>query len=195
VTTDEAHPHGLVVRNLRRGLEDQKGLYLAPFKPKNLKWDALLLGTTAALLAADRQISRDVPTDHVNISHDIALICLGGTGAAIGGLWAYGIKTDNPRAKEIGELTLESLANTFLIYTPMQFIAGRERPDERNRQWPFLATRGIQHVFSRWTCDVRVVHGDRGCARISAPMGQDAGVRCRAFGFRRETHGAQPFRL
>jgi hypothetical protein len=128
--SDDGHTHGFVVRNLRRGLEDQKELYLAPLKPKNLKWDALFLGATGALLATDRQISRDIPTDHVNISHDIALACLGGTGAAIGGIWAYGIKTDSPRAKEAGELTLESLANTFLIYTPMQFVAGRERPDE-----------------------------------------------------------------
>ncbi len=129
-STDEAQRHGFVVRNLRRGLEDQKELYLAPLKPKNLKWDALFLAATGALLATDRQISRDIPRDHVNISHNIALVCLGGTGAALGGVWLYGIRTDNPHAKETGELTLESLANTFLIYTPMQFIAGRERPDE-----------------------------------------------------------------
>jgi membrane-associated phospholipid phosphatase len=129
-STDEAHRHGFVVRNLRRGLEDQKELYLAPLKPKNLKWDALFLATTGALLATDRQISRDIPTDHVNISHAIALVCLGGTGAAISGMWLYGIRTGNPHVKETGELTLESLANTFLIYAPMQFIAGRERPDE-----------------------------------------------------------------
>jgi len=130
VQSGDAQPHGLVVRTLRRTLEDQKGLYLSPLKAKNFKWDALVLGGTAALLATDRQVMRDIPRDHVNISHDIALLCLGGTGAAIGGIWAYGIKTDNPHAKETGELTLESLANTFLIYTPMQFIAGRERPDE-----------------------------------------------------------------
>jgi membrane-associated phospholipid phosphatase len=121
---------GFVVRNLRRAFEDQKQLYLAPLKPKNLKWDALFLGTTAALLATDRRVMRNIPTDHVNISHDLALLCLGGTGAAVGGLWLHGIRTGNPHAKETGELTLESLANTFLIYTPMQFIAGRERPDE-----------------------------------------------------------------
>lgn len=122
--------HGFIVRNLRRGLEDQKELYGAPFKAKNLKWDALFLATTGALLATDRGASRAVPTDHVNISHDVALFSIASTGATIGSLWAYGIKTDNPHAKETGALTLESLANTFLIYTPMQFIAGRERPDE-----------------------------------------------------------------
>jgi membrane-associated phospholipid phosphatase len=122
--------HGFVVRNLRRGLEDQKQLYFAPLKPKNVKWDALFLGTTAALIATDRQVARNIPRDHVNISHDVALFSLLGTAATAGGLWLHGIKADDPHASETGELTLESLANTFLIYTPMQFIAGRERPDE-----------------------------------------------------------------
>jgi hypothetical protein len=161
---DDSHAHGLVVRRLRRTLEDQKELYLAPLKPKNLKWDALFLGTTGALLATDRQISRDIPTDHVNISHDIALLCLGGTGAAIGGIWAYGIKTDNPHAKETGELTLESLANTFLIYTPMQFIAGRERPGEGTGNGRFWRHGGFNtsfpggHAMFTWAMASVVAH-------------------------------------
>jgi len=32
------------VRSVKRTLEDQKELYLAPFKPSNFKWDALMLG-------------------------------------------------------------------------------------------------------------------------------------------------------
>jgi hypothetical protein len=127
--SSEEH-HGFIMRNVRRGLEDQKELYQAPFKVKNLKWDALFLGTTAALLATDRQVMRDVPRDNVNIGHDVALVMLLGTGASAGITWLYGLKTGDSHAKETGELTLESLANTFLIYTPMQFAAGRERPDE-----------------------------------------------------------------
>ena len=121
---------GFIVRNLKRGLQDQKELYRAPFKVKNLKWDALFLGTTAALLATDRDVMRDVPRDYVDVSHNIALALLLGTSAAAGGTWAYGLKTGNRHADETGQLELETLANTFLIYTPMQFIAGRERPDE-----------------------------------------------------------------
>jgi membrane-associated phospholipid phosphatase len=162
--SDDAHRHGFIVRNLRRGLEDQKELYLAPLKPKNLKWDALFLATTGALLATDRQVLRDIPTDHVNISHDIALICLGGTGAAIGGIWAYGIKTDNPHAQETGALTLESMANTFLIYTPMQFIAGRERPDEGTGNGRFWRHGGFNtsfpggHAMFAWSMASVVAH-------------------------------------
>ena len=128
--TSTTHQHGFVVRNAERGLEDQKELYRAPFKVKNLKWDALFLGTTGALLASDRQISRAVPKDQLTVSHDVALFALLGTGASAGSIWLYGLKKGDSHADETGELTLESLANTFLIYTPMQFIAGRERPDE-----------------------------------------------------------------
>ena len=156
--------HGFVVRNLQRGLEDQKELYAAPFKVKNLKWDALFLGTTAALLATDRQVMRDVPRDHVNISHDIALTLLLGTGAAAGGTWLYGLKTGDRHADETGELTLESLASTFLIYTPMQFIAGRERPDEGTGNGRFWRHAGFNtsfpagHPMFTWTMASVVAH-------------------------------------
>jgi hypothetical protein len=144
---EDANRHGFIVRNLKRGLEDQKELYLAPLKPKNLKWDALVLGVTGGLLAGDRQISRQISNDHVNISHDIALTALLGTSAAAGSVWLYGIKSDNPHAKETGELTLETLANTFLIYTPMQFIAGRERPDEGTGNGRFWRHGGFNTSF------------------------------------------------
>ncbi|MGC2198024.1 MAG: phosphatase PAP2 family protein [Terriglobales bacterium] len=144
---DDANRHGFIVRNLRRGLEDQKELYLAPLKPKNLKWDALVLGVTGGLLAGDREISRQISNDNVNISHHISLIALLGTSGAVGSVWLYGIKTDNPHAKETGELALESLANTFLIYTPMQFIAGRERPDEGTGNGRFWRHGGFNTSF------------------------------------------------
>ncbi len=144
---DDAKRHGFIVRNLRRGLEDQKELYLAPLKPKNLKWDALMLGVTGGFLAGDRQISRQISNDNVNISHHIALVALLGTGGAAGSVWLHGIKTDDPHAKETGELTLEALTNTFLIYTPMQFIAGRERPDEGTGNGRFWRHGGFNTSF------------------------------------------------
>ena len=139
--------HGLVGRSVRRGLRDQKELYSAPFKVKNLKWDALFLGATAALLATDRTVMRDISKDNVDISHTIALAMLLGTSAAAGGTWLYGIKTGNRHADETGQLELETLANTFLIYTPMQFIAGRERPDEAAGNGRFWVHRNFNTSF------------------------------------------------
>ena len=139
--------HGLIARSVMRGLQDQKELYSAPFKPSNFKWDALLLAGTAVLIATDRQTSRALPTGHVDLFRNITNISLGSTAATAGGLWAYGLKKKNEHAKETGELELETLANTFLIYTPMQFIAGRERPEEGTGNGRFWRHGGFNTSF------------------------------------------------
>ena len=138
---------GFLIRNIKRGLQDQKQLWSAPFKRKNLKWDALFLLTTGALIATDRQASRAVPKDHLALSHDIALACIIGTGTGAGLTWLHGIRADDSHSKETGYLTLESLANTFLIYTPMQIIAGRERPDDGTGNGRFWQHRSVNTSF------------------------------------------------
>ncbi len=161
---ENGRPHGFILRNVRRGLDDQKEIYSAPFKAKNIKWDALTLVGTAAFLATDRQVMRNIPHDHVNISHNVALLCLGATSAAAGGIWAWGIKKDDSHAKETGELTLETLANTFLIYTPMQFAAGRERPDEGTGNGRFWRHRNFNtsfpagHPMFTWAMATMIAH-------------------------------------
>lgn len=155
---------GLISRSLRRGLQDQKQLYLAPFKRSNLKWDVLFLAGTGALLATDRQFSRALPTSHLDLSRNISNVCLDSTAAALIGLWAYGIKTKNRHAKETGELELETLANTFLVYTPMQFAAGRERPEEGTGNGRFWIHGGFNtsfpagHPMFTWTMASVVAH-------------------------------------
>ena len=141
---NEATPGGLMHRSVHRGLEDQKQLYLVPFKPSNLKWDALLLGGAAALFASDLRIERLVPTSNLSRYHNIAAVSLVGTSVTLSGLWAYGIKIGDEHAKETGKLELEALANSFLIYTPMQLIAAREWPDEGRGSGRFL----VQHSFN-----------------------------------------------
>lgn len=160
---DSGRP-GLISRTLKRGLQDQKQLYLAPFRKSNLKWDALFLAGTGALLATDRQFSRALPTSHLDLSRNISNVCLDSTSAALIGLWAYGIKTKNRHAKETGELELETLSNTFLVYTPMQFAAGRERPEEGTGNGRFWIHGGFNtsfpagHPMFTWTMASVVAH-------------------------------------
>jgi membrane-associated phospholipid phosphatase len=149
---------------VKRGLSDQKELYLAPLKPSNLKWDALLIIGTGALVATDRQTTRALPTSHLDLFRNMTNISLGGTSATLVGLWAYGIKTKDEHAKETGELELETLANTFLIYTPMQFIAGRERPEEGTGNGRFWRHGGFNtsfpagHPMFTWAMATVVAH-------------------------------------
>src|SRR5579864_4920708 len=39
IVAESDHQPGLVHRSVKRVLEDQKEMYLAPFKPSNFKWD------------------------------------------------------------------------------------------------------------------------------------------------------------
>jgi hypothetical protein len=138
---------GIVSRSVRRTLEDQKELYLAPFKPSNFKWDFLVLGGTAGLLIADRHIENGLPGgDHAfyQTSSDIAIA---GLGAALGGVWIWGMKADHPHAREMGDLELETLVNGFLIYAPMQYISGRQRPGEGNGHGDFLRHHAMNTSF------------------------------------------------
>jgi membrane-associated phospholipid phosphatase len=76
----------------------------------------------------------------------------------------YGIKTEHHHARETGFLELEALADTFLIYTPMQFIAGRQRPGEGNGHGDFFKHRAINtsfpggHAMFTWAMATVVAH-------------------------------------
>ncbi|MGA8343435.1 MAG: phosphatase PAP2 family protein [Candidatus Sulfotelmatobacter sp.] len=155
---------GLVHRSVKRILQDQKGLYLAPFKPANFKWDAIVLAGTAGFLVADRHIENNVPTGHYQLWQDTSNIAIGSLAATLGGVWLYGVKTEHHHARETGELELETLVNTFLIYTPMQFIAARQRPGEGNGHGDFLRHSMINtsfpggHAMFTWAMATVVAH-------------------------------------
>lgn len=138
---------GLIKRSVRRIGADQKRLYLAPLERHNWKWDAIILLGTGALLATDRRIEAQVPTSHFQTYQDISNVAIGGLAASLGGIWLYGVKTEHRHARETGELELETLVNTFLIYTPMQFIFGRQRPGVGNGRGDFFQHHMINSSF------------------------------------------------
>jgi membrane-associated phospholipid phosphatase len=145
--TQQSFHEGLVKRSVKRTLQDQKELYLTPFKPSNFKWDALELGVTAALLASDRHIEKHIGTAHYTFYQATSDVAIAGLGATLGAVWIWGIKGDHPHAKETGVLELETLVNTFLIYTPMQLVAARQRPDEGNGNGDFWKHHNINTSF------------------------------------------------
>jgi hypothetical protein len=138
---------GLVTRSVNRTWQDQKELYRAPFKSSNFKWDALVLGGTAALLATDRHIEKHISNAHYTFYQATSDVAIAGLGATLGGVWIWGIQGDDPHAKETGVLELETLVNTFLIYTPMQLVAARQRPGEGNGNGDFWKHHNIDTSF------------------------------------------------
>jgi membrane-associated phospholipid phosphatase len=162
--TDSGQRHGLMKRVFKRVMDDQKGIYAAPFKPSNIKWDVLFLAGTGALVATDRRIETHVPHSDFNLYQNVSNATLGSMSASLAGVWIYGIKTDHPHAKETGELELETLTNTFLLYAPMQLIAGRQRPGEGNGKGDFLQHHALNssfpagHAMFTWSMATVVAH-------------------------------------
>ena len=144
---NQPESRGLVRRGVTRALRDQAALYRAPFQRSNFKWDAIVLAGTGALIATDRHIERHLPGGNVDIYTNVSDIALGGTASAVALLWGYGMKTHNDHLKEMGSLEIEALVNTFLIYTPMQFIAGRQRPGEGNGYGDFGRHHNVDTSF------------------------------------------------
>jgi hypothetical protein len=155
---------GLVRSSVKRILEDQKGIYLSPFDPAHLKYDAIVLGGTAAFLVTDHHIENNLPGGHYTFYQDTSDIAIAGLATTLGGVWLYGIKGDHPHARETGEVELETLVNAFLMYAPMQFIAARQRPGEGNGHGDFLRHSMINtsfpggHAMFTWAMATVVAH-------------------------------------
>ena len=142
-----AEHQGLIKRSVKRIGADQKRLYLAPFEPHNFKWDAILLIGTGAFLAADRHIENNVSHSNFKAYQNTSNVAIAGLASSLAGIYLYGFKTEHRHARETGEIELETLINTFLIYAPMQLIAGRQRPDEGNGHGDFLKHHSLNTSF------------------------------------------------
>lgn len=138
---------GLVKRSIKRIGEDQKRLYLAPFEPHNFKWDAIVLVGTGAFLAADRHIENNISHSNFTAYQATSDIAIAGLASSLGAIYIYGFKTEHRHARETGEIALETLVNTFLIYTPMQLIFARQRPDEGNGHGDFFKHHSVNTSF------------------------------------------------
>jgi len=145
--TNQAAHEGLIKRSIKRIGADQKRLYLAPFEAHNIKWDLITLVGTGAFLAADRHIENNISHSNFSTYQAISNTALGGLAGSLAAVYIYGFKTEHRHARETGEIELETLINTFLIYTPMQLIFARQRPDEGNNHGDFFKHHAINTSF------------------------------------------------
>jgi membrane-associated phospholipid phosphatase len=136
-----------VKKAFRRFGKDQAEIYSAPFHRSNLKWDALFLAGTGALIATDRQASRALPTNHLDLVRNISNGGLYGTSAAAGVLWLSGLATHNEQTRETGALSAEAFASTMPVYAGLQLITGRERPIEGSGNGRFWRNNALNSSF------------------------------------------------
>jgi membrane-associated phospholipid phosphatase len=155
---------GTLHRAAKRIWRDQEELWAAPFKKSSLKWDAMVLLGTGALIATDRQTVPDVSQHTIDVSSNISNATIYGTGTAAGSIWIAGLISNNPHQKETGLLTLEALTDAMPIYTVLQVIAGRERPGEGTGNGRFWQKHSIDgsfpggHAMFVWTMATVVAH-------------------------------------
>ncbi len=155
---------GTFHRAATRIWRDQEELWAAPFKKSSLKWDAMVLVGTGALIATDRQTVPDVSQHTIDVSSNISNAAIYGTGTVAGSIWIAGLISDNPHQKETGLLTLEALTDAMPIYTVLQVVAGRERPGEGTGNGRFLQKHWIDgsfpagHAMFAWTMATVVAH-------------------------------------
>jgi membrane-associated phospholipid phosphatase len=138
---------GAFKKSLKRLGKDQWGIYSAPLHRSNLKWDALFLAGTGVLIATDRQASRAVSGNHINVSQGISDAGLYGTSAAAGALLLSSLATHNEHAREAGILSAEAFANSVPIYGILQLTTGRERPDEASGNGRFWQNNALNSSF------------------------------------------------
>jgi len=160
IPSNSGTAHGLGLRLIH----DQAGIYSSPFHSANLKWDAVFLAGTAALIATDKRTIGEVSNGHIDLSRNISNAGIYGTGAAAGAIWLTGIVTHDPHAQETGYLTTEALVNALPIYAGLQLIAGRERPNEGVGHGRFLQNHSINssfpsgHAMFAWTMASVIAH-------------------------------------
>ncbi len=139
---------GFVTRAIKRGLEDQKQIWSTPFHRKNLKWDALFVAGTATLVAVDEQVLHALPNTQVSTSSNVSNALIASEGAALGGIFFIGgLHGGDSHAKETGIVGIEALANSFLVYLPLQVIAGRQRPNEGTGEGTFFKNHSVNTSF------------------------------------------------
>jgi hypothetical protein len=155
---------GILRRGATRIWRDQEGLWIAPFKKSNLKWDAVVLLGTGVLIATDRQTVPDVSRHAIDIGSNISNAAIYGTATTAGAIWIAGLVRDNPHQKETGLLTLEALSDAMPIYTFLQVVGGRERPGEGAGNGRFWRKHSIDgsfpggHAMFAWTMATVVAH-------------------------------------
>ena len=131
----------------RRAMQDQKGIYAAPFHRRNVKWDLLFLAATGGLIAADKHISEELPRGHAGVSEDISNIGLYSMVATASGLWLSHFKSHGVHSRETGILAAEAFANTAAVYALTQLMTGRERPTEANGSGHFFQNNALSSSF------------------------------------------------
>ena len=116
-------------------LYDQKAIWTSPFhtSKRDAKWWAIWGGTIGGLIAADRYIERNAPTNAtlVRVGNDASYLGESYTLLPIGAaMYFIGTAKGSDHFREAGMLSFEALADVTIMQLALKEVIGRERPTD-----------------------------------------------------------------
>jgi membrane-associated phospholipid phosphatase len=149
---------------LRHIVNDQRQFWSSPRElRKPTAWKTFLpfVGLTAALIAGDRWMAKQVPLGQVRRSQDISNYALFSLVGAAAGSYAIGQFSGNDRLRETGFLSGEAALNSTLIAYAFKEATMRQRPDQGNGNgsfWRGGSSFPSEHSAIAWSVASVVAH-------------------------------------
>src|SRR5208282_3042101 len=143
---------------------DQRQFWSSPRElRKPAAWKTFLpfAGLTAALVAGDQWMAKQVPLSQVRCSQDISNYAVFSLVGAAVGSYAMGKFTGNDRLRETGFLSGEAALNSTLIAFALKETTMRQRPDEGNGNgsfWQGGSSFPSEHSALAWSVASIVAH-------------------------------------
>jgi membrane-associated phospholipid phosphatase len=139
-------------------LLDQKAIWTSPFHMHgtDAAWWIGIGGLTAALVATDNRTSSVLENSKGQVSWGNNISKIGASytlAPLVAGFYAFGVFTDNPKAREVGVLGGEALLDSLIVVSVLKPIAGRNRPNVGEDKGEFFdggASFPSGHAISSW---------------------------------------------
>jgi membrane-associated phospholipid phosphatase len=140
-------------------LLDQKGIWTSPFHMHagDAPWWIGFGGATAALIATDHQTSKLLENSKGQVSWGNNISKIGATYTLIpmvAGFYAFGVFTDDPKAREVGVLGGEAMVDSLIVVSVLKTVTGRNRPNSPKESGSFFdggASFPSGHAIEVWS--------------------------------------------
>jgi membrane-associated phospholipid phosphatase len=144
--------------------KDELTFVKAPFRKKNLKWDALFVAALVPLIATDEHVVQQVNPAWHDTGIAVSNAILGINVVTAGGIFITGLATDNTHAKETGVATARAVADSVIMYGAMKVVFQRERPFSGGAEGKFFSGNWSNgsfpsgHSMFNWTIASVIAH-------------------------------------
>ena len=119
--------------------KDELTFIKAPFKPENLKWDALFVAAVAPLIATDEHVAHATNPAWYGTSDTLSNALLATDAGAAGAVFVTGLLTDNTHAKDTGVATARATVDSVIMFAAMKAVFQRQRPFSGGAEGKFFS--------------------------------------------------------